>query len=98
MLAQQIAAWKTSQSTNNPQTLQQQLSQLQAQLIDQEARYTADHPDVIKTKADIEQVKKKLAEINDATSKGDDVANDKGPDRSRRRFANSGCRFTSIRT
>ena len=27
LLAQQIAAWKTSQSSNNPQTLQQQLSQ-----------------------------------------------------------------------
>jgi len=78
LLAQQLAAWKVSQSATNPQTLQQQLSQLQAQLIDLEARYTEDHPDVIKTKADIEQVKKKLAEINDATEKsGSDVANDK---------------------
>jgi polysaccharide chain length determinant protein (PEP-CTERM system associated) len=71
MLAQQLSAWKTSQSASNPQTLQQQLSQLQSQLIDQEARYTADHPDVIKTKADIAQVRKKLAEINDATAKGE---------------------------
>ncbi|MGA7402541.1 MAG: Wzz/FepE/Etk N-terminal domain-containing protein [Candidatus Sulfotelmatobacter sp.] len=72
LLAQQVAAWKASQSANNPQTLQQQLSQLQTQLIDLQARYTADHPDVIKTQADIAQVKKKLAEINnpseDATS------------------------------
>jgi polysaccharide chain length determinant protein (PEP-CTERM system associated) len=71
MLAQQLSAWKTSQSASNPQTLQQQLSQLQSQLIDQEARYTADHPDVIKTKADIAEVRKKLAEINDATAKGE---------------------------
>jgi polysaccharide chain length determinant protein (PEP-CTERM system associated) len=78
LLAQQLAAWKSSQSTNNPQTLQQQLSQLQAQLIDLEARYTEDHPDVIKTKADISQVKKKLAEINDASDKGTDTASDKG--------------------
>jgi polysaccharide chain length determinant protein (PEP-CTERM system associated) len=77
LLAQQLAAWRTSQSTNNPQTLQQQLSQLQAQLIDLQARYTDDHPDVIKTKADIDQVKKKLAEINDVASKGTDVANEK---------------------
>jgi polysaccharide chain length determinant protein (PEP-CTERM system associated) len=78
LLAQQLAAWKTSQSASNPQTLQTQLSTLQAQLIDLEARYTEDHPDVIKTKADIGQVKKKLKEINDATSTGNDVASDKG--------------------
>src|SRR6266446_2081420 len=78
LLAQQLAAWKTSQSSSNPQTLQAQLSTLQAQLIDLEARYTEDHPDVIKTKADVEQVKKKLKEINDATSGGNDLANDKG--------------------
>src|ERR1700719_784259 len=78
LLAQQLATWKTSQSANNPQTLQQQLSQLQTQLIDLEARYTPDHPDVIKTRADVEQVKKKLKEINDASATGTDVANDKG--------------------
>jgi polysaccharide chain length determinant protein (PEP-CTERM system associated) len=78
LLAQQLAAWKTSQSASNPQTLQQQLSLLQAQLIDLEARYTDDHPDVIKTRADIAQVKKKLAEINDASAAGTDTPNDKG--------------------
>jgi polysaccharide chain length determinant protein (PEP-CTERM system associated) len=77
LLAQQISAWKASQSATNPQTLQQQLSQLQAQLVDLQARYTDDHPDVIKTKADIEQVKKKLAEVNDASAKGTDGAKDK---------------------
>jgi uncharacterized protein involved in exopolysaccharide biosynthesis len=77
LLAQQLAAWKTSQSSNNPQTLQQQLSQLQAQLIDLQARYTDDHPDVIKTQADIAQVKKKLAEVNDTTAKSADGATDK---------------------
>jgi polysaccharide chain length determinant protein (PEP-CTERM system associated) len=64
MLAQQISAWKSSQSSSNPVSLQQQLSQLQAQLIDLQARYTADHPDVIKTQADIAEVKKKLDEAN----------------------------------
>ncbi len=77
LLAQQLAAWKSSQSASNPQTLQQQLSQLQAQLIDLEARYTDDHPDVIKTKADIAQVKKKLAEINDASPAGSDTGTQK---------------------
>jgi polysaccharide chain length determinant protein (PEP-CTERM system associated) len=77
LLAQQIAAWRNLQSSSNPQTLQQQLAQLQAQLLDLQARYTPDHPDVIKTQADIAQVKKKLDEINNpaeqpdtATSKG----------------------------
>ncbi|MGA7137419.1 MAG: Wzz/FepE/Etk N-terminal domain-containing protein [Terriglobales bacterium] len=66
MLAQQIAAWKTSQSSTNPQTLQQELTQLQGQLLQLQARYTDDHPDVIKTKADIAEVEKKLKEINAA--------------------------------
>jgi uncharacterized protein involved in exopolysaccharide biosynthesis len=77
MLAQQLSAWKAAQSTSNPQTLQQQLSQLQGQLVDQEARYTEDHPDVIKTKADIAQVKRKLAEINSTSAKGGDDPNEK---------------------
>ncbi len=77
LLAQQLAAWKATQSSNNPQTLRQQLSQLQTQLIDLQARYTDDHPDVIKTQADIAQVKKKLAEINDASTKGSEAGNEK---------------------
>jgi polysaccharide chain length determinant protein (PEP-CTERM system associated) len=77
LLAQQLAAWKTSQSASNPQTLQQQLSQLQTQLIDLQARYTADHPDVIKTKADIAEVKKKLDEINNASNQSTGVTSSK---------------------
>jgi uncharacterized protein involved in exopolysaccharide biosynthesis len=68
MLAQQIAAWKSSQSSTNPQTLEQQLNQLQAQLLDLQTRYTPDHPDVIKTKADIAAVQKKLKEVNAAAA------------------------------
>lgn len=64
MLAQQIAAWKSSQSTTSPQTLEQQLSQLQAQLLQLQARYTDDYPDVIKTKADIAKVQSRLDEVN----------------------------------
>ena len=33
MLAQQLAAWKSSQSSTNPQTLEKQLSDLQSQLL-----------------------------------------------------------------
>jgi polysaccharide chain length determinant protein (PEP-CTERM system associated) len=69
MLAQQVAAWKSSQSTTNPQTLETQLGQLQTQLLQLQARYTDDYPDVIKTKADITEVQKKLDEINAAAAK-----------------------------
>ena len=68
MLAQQLAAWKTSQSSTSPQTLQQQLTALQAQLLQLQARYTDDHPDVIKTKADIAKVQGKLDEIDKQAS------------------------------
>jgi uncharacterized protein involved in exopolysaccharide biosynthesis len=67
MLAQQLAAWKSSLSETNPETLERQLSELQAQLLQLQARYTDDHPDVIKAKADIAEVKKRLDEVN-ATS------------------------------
>lgn len=78
MLAQQLASWKAAQSSSNPQTLEQQLSTLQSQLLQLQARYTNDHPDVIKTKADIAEVQKKLDQVNKAAASGtSDTANDK---------------------
>jgi len=74
MLAQQMAAWKTSQSSTNPQTLEQGLTQLQAQLLQLQARYTDDHPDVIKTKADIAEIEKKLNEVNAAAASASTTA------------------------
>jgi polysaccharide chain length determinant protein (PEP-CTERM system associated) len=66
MLNQQLAAWKAGQSgtTGDSQTLtlQQQLTKLQDYLVALEARYTSDHPDVIKTKADIAQLQKEIEE------------------------------------
>jgi uncharacterized protein involved in exopolysaccharide biosynthesis len=76
MLASQLAAWRSMQSSN-PQTLQKQLSDLQSQLVDLQARYTNDHPDVIKTKADIAEVKKKLAEGDKAAAEAGNAENDK---------------------
>jgi uncharacterized protein involved in exopolysaccharide biosynthesis len=86
MLAQQIAAWKSSLSSSNPQTLQQQLAQLQGQLMQLQARYTDDYPDVIKTKNDIAEVQKKLKEINSAPAtpesneKGETASNSEPPE------------------
>jgi uncharacterized protein involved in exopolysaccharide biosynthesis len=76
MLAQQLAAWKSSQSTSNPQTLQQQLDALQSQLLQLQARYTPDHPDVIKTKADIAEVQKRLNQVNSAAANANANATD----------------------
>ncbi len=77
MLAQQTAAWKSSMSSTNPQTLEQELSQLQGQLLQLQARYTDDHPDVIKAKADIAEVQKKLKEVNAAASTPSSDSSDK---------------------
>jgi polysaccharide chain length determinant protein (PEP-CTERM system associated) len=67
MLAQQIANYQASNSTNSsPQALEQQLAALQAQLVQLRARYTEDHPDVIKAKADVAQVQKQLDQVNTA--------------------------------
>lgn len=72
VLAQQLSVWKASASTTSPQALQQQLATLQSQLIQLQSRYTDDYPDVIKTKADIAEVQKKL---NEVTSSKPDTSN-----------------------
>jgi polysaccharide chain length determinant protein (PEP-CTERM system associated) len=61
-LTQQIAAWQATQGGHDPDTLEQQLSQLQTQLASLEARYTEDYPDVIKTKSNIAGLQKRIAE------------------------------------
>lgn len=62
MLAQQITTWQESQTGHNPETQEQQLAALQAQLSSLQARYTDNHPDVIKAKNDLAQMQKKIAE------------------------------------
>lgn len=66
MLTQQIAGWQASQSGHDPETFEQQLNVLQTQLASLQARYTDDYPDVIKTKADIAALQRKIRESNDA--------------------------------
>jgi len=78
ILAQQLTAWKNSQNSTSPETLQKQLSELQTQLLQLKSKYTDDHPDVIKTKADIDAVKKKLSDINKASASPSDDSSDKG--------------------
>lgn len=64
LLSAQIGTWKAAKSgASSPDTLDQQLAGLQDQLATLQARYTPDHPDVIKTKSQIEQLKKRIAEL-----------------------------------
>jgi polysaccharide chain length determinant protein (PEP-CTERM system associated) len=68
MLSQQVGSWQASQTGHNPATQEQQLIALQAQLASLQARYTDDYPDVIKTKADIAALQKKMAETEGQAS------------------------------
>lgn len=61
VLSQQLAAWQSTQTGQNPETLEQQLTALQTQLIALQSKYTDDHPDVIKAKNDIAILNQKIA-------------------------------------
>src|SRR5277367_3527176 len=64
LLAQQEAVLKQKVDTGAggvaPDTLDQQLSALQDQLVSLEAKYTPEHPDVLKTQHAIEELKKRM--------------------------------------
>ena len=63
LLAQQEATWKASLGgQQNPETQDQQLTALQEQLSALLAKYTPEHPDVIKLKTQIEDLKRRMAE------------------------------------
>ena len=63
LLNQQEANWKASQvGQQNPESQEQQLTALQDQLSVLLAKYTPEHPDVIKLKAQIEDLKKRMDE------------------------------------
>jgi polysaccharide chain length determinant protein (PEP-CTERM system associated) len=62
VLAQQSAAAQESQAGQNPETLEQRLATMQAELTALQSKYTDDHPDVIKAKNDIAGMKQKIAD------------------------------------
>lgn len=66
LLTQQEATWKSAQSgTVSTESLDQQLAGLQDQLTALLGKYTPEHPDVIKVKAQIEEIKRRLAAAPD---------------------------------
>ena len=79
LLTQQLAAWQVTPAGQNPETMEQQLSALQAQLSALQSRYTDDHPDVIKAKNDVEALKKKMAETDDQKPAPKTETPDKSP-------------------
>jgi polysaccharide chain length determinant protein (PEP-CTERM system associated) len=62
LLSQQEANWKASRAGQNPETAEDQLRLLQEELTTLESRYTPEHPDVIKAKNQVNDLKKKMAE------------------------------------
>jgi len=62
LLSQQLTTWKTSRREQDPETIEEQLRALQGQLTTLESRYTTEHPDVIKTRNQIKDLEKKMAE------------------------------------
>jgi protein tyrosine kinase modulator len=64
LLSQQLAAWQNSQKSPEVRqdALEQQLSTMQSQLISLRAQYTEDYPDVVKLKADIAALQKRIAD------------------------------------
>lgn len=63
MLAQQVA----SQTEDNP-SLQKQLADLQSELASLKAKYTEDHPDMIRLRQNISDLKQKIASSGDHTA------------------------------
>jgi len=63
LLAAQLGTWKATRTGGTPtETLEEQLTTLQEQLSALQSRYTPEHPDVIKTKSQIEQLKQRIAD------------------------------------
>ncbi len=69
LLAQQEANWHASESGQSPETVDQQLAALEEQLAALRSKYTDEHPDVVKLKALISDLKKQTAAEPQAQSK-----------------------------
>ncbi len=62
LLSQQEENWKLTKKGSNPETAEQQLTALQDQLASLLARYTPEHPDVVKLKTQIDDLQKKISD------------------------------------
>jgi len=78
VLAQQLSAWKSSQTSLTSETIAQRLAALQTQLVTLQARYTDDHPEVIKMKSDIAGLQTKQKEMSAPSDQNADNTETKG--------------------
>ncbi len=69
LIAQRLAASAEAAGGATPEKVDQQLSTLQTELVALESRYTPDHPDVVKTRREIEQLKSTLAATPDQAAR-----------------------------
>ena len=72
-LASQLTQWRASLNSTSPQALDQQITAMQGQLLQLESRYTPDYPDVIKVRRELEELRKKANEANNATISAEDA-------------------------
>src|SRR4029077_16302104 len=79
MLSQQIGASKASPEGQNPETLGQQLSNLQKQLLSLQGHDTDEHPDGVKLKRDIAEVEKKIQDASAAPQRQPTEQKSKAP-------------------
>jgi polysaccharide chain length determinant protein (PEP-CTERM system associated) len=69
LLSSQLANWKiTKAGETAPETMEQQLTALLDQLTSLQSRYTPDHPDVIKVRSQIDQLRKRMADAPKASN------------------------------
>jgi polysaccharide chain length determinant protein (PEP-CTERM system associated) len=73
-LAEQLAAWRATLNGANPETEQQQIVAMEAELATLKTKYTDDHPDVIRLKRNIANAKKAAEAAPKAGTSADAVA------------------------
>lgn len=76
MLSQQLAALQSSPSGQDPQSLEKELSAERAELAAMQTKYTSDHPDVVRLKASIADLRMK---ITDNAKETETASNESGP-------------------
>jgi uncharacterized protein involved in exopolysaccharide biosynthesis len=62
LLAQETAAWRSTQEAPNLPSLREQLINLKNQVVTLRTRYTDEHPDVVKARKDIAEIQQELRE------------------------------------
>jgi polysaccharide chain length determinant protein (PEP-CTERM system associated) len=70
-LAQQRAAWLATLQGRNPETHEQQIATLEAQLTALKSKYTEDHPDVVRLRSDIAAAKRMAETIEEESAAGE---------------------------